>query len=85
MDIYNKDDDDKSEEFVVRGILSVYVDKHATTPHFRILALAGEYWVQDVLTGNPQRCQEQFCMSAPIFAALKKWTYENTDIQNSRN
>lgn len=77
--------DDDVEELVLIGIISDYIDKHVTKIPCRTLALTGELWVQDVLAGNPRRCQEQFRMSVPVFAALEKWVYEHTDIQNSRN
>lgn len=79
-----KELDDEFEELVLMGIISDYIDNHITKIPCRTLALTGELWVQDVLTGNPRRCQEQFRMPVSTFEALEKWAYQHTEIQDSR-
>lgn len=49
----NNDSDTEIEELVLMSMISDYIDNHVTKVPYRALALTGESWVQDVLTGNP--------------------------------
>lgn len=72
------------EELVLMALISDYIDNHVTKIP-RTLTLTGELWVQDILTGNPLRCQEQFRMPVSTFEALEEWAYQHTEIRDSRN